>query len=218
LKAHLLFIDTEATGLPDKWDKPYSAVNNWPSALQVSWIICDREGNEIKCEDHYINNNDRKISRAAYKINGLTADFLQQHGKDRTGVFALLAADIQQYDPVIIGHFIELDQKVLGADAFRAGSESPLEHSPLYCTMRATRHLVQNPCKKYLTLGELYELLLHQPLSGQHNALNDARATADCFFELVARKEINEASIEYQDAHEQVNPSVVFKERFGQLW
>jgi len=54
VKPYLLFIDTETTAVPKRWDLPYSDTGNWPSAVQVSWIICTEDGAEIKKEDRYI--------------------------------------------------------------------------------------------------------------------------------------------------------------------
>ncbi|HJY14315.1 MAG TPA: hypothetical protein VJ304_16080, partial [Flavobacterium sp.] len=62
MKKYLLFIDTETTGIPKRWDLPYSETNNWPSAIQVSWIIYDENDGEIKRENCYIDVDDLKIS------------------------------------------------------------------------------------------------------------------------------------------------------------
>lgn len=44
LKDYLLFIDTEATGLPKKWNLPYNTPGNWPDAVQISWLLYTKEG------------------------------------------------------------------------------------------------------------------------------------------------------------------------------
>jgi DNA polymerase-3 subunit epsilon len=53
LNDYLLFIDTEASGLPLKWNLPYNADENWPHALQVSWLIYDKYNTLVKQQDHY---------------------------------------------------------------------------------------------------------------------------------------------------------------------
>lgn len=190
MKEFLLFIDTEATGLPKKWYLPYNVPGNWPNAVQVSWVIYSREGEKIKEQNYYISNNDFEISETAFRIHGLNKNFLQQNGIPRKHLLAMLSADLHQYQPMIVGHFTELDYHNIGADYFREAIGNPMENLPTFCIMIASKHLQQNPRCKYLRLGDLYELLFKKPLLHQHNAMADASATADCFFELVKRNEI----------------------------
>ncbi len=201
MKDFFLFIDTEASGLPKKWNLPYSTPGNWPHAVQVSWLIYNKAGEKIKEENHYVNNNDFDIAPSALNIHGLTKNFLQQTGMPRRELLAILSNDLMQYKPIIVGHFMELDYRVVGADYFREAMENPMEKLSTFCIMKASKHLQQNPNSRFLRLGNLYELLFKRPLLSQHNALVDASATAECFFELVKRKEITnftQPPIEFQ--------------------
>jgi DNA polymerase-3 subunit epsilon len=181
---YLLFIDTEASGLPLDWTKPYSAPDNWPWALQVSWLVFDREGVKVKEEDHYINAPSATISPDASRIHRLRPDFLQINGKTRATVLRLLQADVLRFDPLLVGHFLQLDVHVLGAEYYREGLDNPLPVLPAYCTMMGSRHLQHNPSLRYLKLTDLCETLFGQPQIHPHDAYWDARATADCYFEL----------------------------------
>lgn len=200
MREFLLFIDTEASGLPKKWDLPYSRHDNWPFTLQISWVIYSRSGTFIKQENHYINEPGITITEEARKIHGITPEHLAIHGKKRQQVMQLLSDDLLLYNPVVIGHFIELDLHLAGVEFHRCGMENTIRKLPAFCTMQASRHLTQLPQEKYLRLGELYELLFHSPLKYQHNSLTDATATALCFFELKYRNEIKEEEIERQQA------------------
>lgn len=195
---NLLFIDTEASGLPKRWNASYSKVNNWPYSVQVSWLIYNSNGNLLKQENHYISDNDFKITPAAQNIHGLTREFLNQHGEPRHQVMELLAEDVNRYHPMMIGHFVELDYHVLSADFFRSGIENPIINLFTFCTMLATKHFIHHPQNKYLRLGDLYEMLFHSPLQYQHDAFNDAKATAECFFELIKEGEIDDELISKQ--------------------
>jgi DNA polymerase-3 subunit epsilon len=195
---NLLFIDTEASGLPKKWNAPYSRANNWPFSVQISWLIYKRDGTLIKKENHYINDKDFKITPAAEEIHGISREFLNQKGEPRYKVLQLLAKDLEIYHPLLIGHFMELDFHVISADYFRSGVENPISNSQTFCTMVATKSLNYHPQSRYLRLGDLYELLFNRPLLHQHNALVDAEATAECFFELLKKGEIDEEYIEKQ--------------------
>jgi len=203
LNEYLLFIDTEATGLPKKWYLPYNVPGNWPNAVQISWVVYSREGEKVKEQNYYISNNDLEITETALRIHGLDKDFLQNNGITRKHLLTILSADLNEYHPMIVGHFTELDYHIIGADYFREAIDNPMENLPTFCIMIASRHLQQNPRCKYLRLGDLYELLFKKPLLHQHNAMVDASATADCFFELVKRNEIKSFT----------QPLIVFQKR-----
>jgi len=200
---YFLFIDTEASGLPENWSLAYANDANWPHAVQIAWTICDENQAEVKRENHFIRNDGFEISKSALKIHGITTDYLQQHGEDRAEVLKLLAADIGRYHPLIVGHFIMLDYHILGAAFYRSGIENPMAKVPVFCTMQASGHIAYNNLGRQLHLSELYVLLFYRELKGQHNALVDAAATAQCFFELLNRGTIDSKMIEQQDAESQ---------------
>jgi DNA polymerase-3 subunit epsilon len=204
---YLLFIDTEASGLPLNWSLPYSYEGNWPQPVQVSWVIYDENRKEIKKENHYIRNDNFNITEAAFAVHHLTTDFLLQHGEKDDEVLKILTKDLETYQPLVVGHFIKLDYYILGAAFFRAGLENPLEHLPVFCTMLASGNLTNNHTGRQLHLGELYTFLFYNELNNQHNALIDAEATAACFFEMQSRGELtsggiiqqNKAAIKWRD-------------------
>lgn len=197
---YLLFIDTEASALPAKWNLPLTAGDNWPHSVQISWIIYDKNRGLVKKENHYIKNEGFTITQSAIDTHGLTPAFLDKHGEPRDEVLQLLCADLGNYRPMVIGHFIRMDYYVLGADMLRANLYNPLTTMPVFCTMVATKHLVWNPLPRQLRLDDLYLYLFNKDLLGQHNAMVDAQATADCFYELFDRGEINDDYIKTQTA------------------
>ncbi|TDW96436.1 DNA polymerase-3 subunit epsilon [Dinghuibacter silviterrae] len=186
----MLFIDTEATGLPLNWELPYSTPGNWPHAIQVSWLVYSREGVKIKEEDHYIHEPGITISPDAARIHRLRRDFLQINGKRRASVLQLLEADLARYEPLLVGHFLNLDLHVLRAEYFREGMSDPTRQLPTYCTMLGSKHLQPNPSLRYLKLGDLCETLFGRAQQHPHDAYWDARTTADCYFELERRGQI----------------------------
>lgn len=198
MRDYLLFLDTEASGLPRKWNLPYSNSANWPSAVQIAWVIYTKDGIMLKKENHYIDDQDIVVKPSAIKIHGITRDYLNEHGENRKTVMQLFADDLKKYQPLILGHFMEFDCHILSADFYRAGIENAMTGLPKFCTMQASSFYVQDPSVDYLRLGELYALLFNATLKNQHNAMADAMATADCFFELVKRGDITDATIEQQ--------------------
>mgnify|MGYP003576635382 CR=1 FL=1 len=198
LKEYLLFLDTEASGLPRKWNVPYSDSANWPSAVQVSWLIYKKNGELVKTANYYICDADIIIDASAIKIHGITRDYLDANGLERTVVMQQLARDMEYYKPLVLGHFAEFDFHVLSADFHRAKIWNPLPALPSFCTMLASSLYVRDPKINHLRLSELYAILFKKKLEDSHNALADAKATAECFFELWRRGDVNDAKIEAQ--------------------
>ncbi|MBW4891632.1 3'-5' exonuclease [Mucilaginibacter sp. HMF5004] len=198
MQQYLLFIDTETSGLPKNWNLPYSDDKNWPHAVQISWIIYTSDQVEVKREDHYIKDDDFEINNEAFKIHGITRSFLNMHGVYRKDVLSSLADDLNKYQPLVVGHFVELDFHITGADFYRTGISQPMDSLQMYCTMLGTTNFLRNPQTRYLKLNQLYSLLFNRQLSNHHNAMVDALATAECFFELVRMGSIDDDKIARQ--------------------
>ena len=201
---YLLFVDTETSGWPKDWRKSYAAEDNWPYVVQVAWIIYDRNGREIKAENHFISNDDFSISPTSQKIHGITREFLRTHGKDREGVLGILSDDLNRYQPLVVGYFTQLDYHVLSAEFYRLGRKSPFTALPLFCVMKAAALYSYFPHRRYLSLDRLYEKLFHTSLVKHHDAYVDAQATARCFFELRQQGRIGERLIAQQQQSETV--------------
>ncbi len=193
-----MFVDTETSGLPKDWKKPYSAVGNWPYIVQLAWVIYTKEGEEVKSENHYIKPLDYGISDISREIHGISDEFLMEHGKTRKEVMQLLHQDLQHYQPLIVGHFMQLDYHMMGLGFYRAGLNNPLLSLPTFCTMQLTNNFYRETGHKYMRLDQLYSRLFGIQLQQQHDALVDATATARCFFELRRKGEITESEVAQQ--------------------
>lgn len=201
LKENILFIDTETSGMPARWDRPLTDGSNWPFTIQVAWIIFDNTGREIKRNSKYIYEVDISIGLDSFKIHGITEDFIRANGSGRKEVLRKLAHDIKKYDPLIVAHFLELDLQVLSADYLRAQLSNPFIHQPVFCTMLKSKAYVLNPSVGYLRLPQLYKHLFKEKPIEIHHAERDAELTASCFFEMQKRGEIAVADFEKQKAH-----------------
>jgi DNA polymerase-3 subunit epsilon len=195
VKNYLLFIDTEASGLPKNWSLPYDSPGNWPYCVQISWLVFTKDGRKIKEENHYIKDNDFTIDASATKVHGITRELLENKGEYRRAVLQSLNEDFTRYDPLAVGHFMQFDLHMLGADYHRAEIENPFQKAATFCTMLGSTHLIKNPAVRFLRLEQLYETQFKKSLENCHDALVDATATAACFFEMMKRGEINEEII-----------------------
>lgn len=191
MQDYFLVLDTETSGLPKKWDVPFDAKNNWPHVLQIAWIIFDKAGNQVKKENHYLKPGKFNITKASLKVHKLDKEFLMHHGKDRKSVFKKFSADIRKYHPLIIAHFVELDYNMVGAEYYRLGLSNPLQKSNLFCTLKASAPYVKNPALEFLKLGVFYKTLFKKKPTQLHNALVDAQLTAEIFFHLLNKNEVN---------------------------
>jgi DNA polymerase-3 subunit epsilon len=194
----LLFVDTETTGLPQRWDKPYSAERNWPHIAQLAWGVYTPEGQLLKAENYYLRVPAGRMQASAVAIHGLTPEFLQEQGQEPRDVLERLRQDLLLYQPLVVGHYLQLDFHVIGAGFHRVGLENPLGALPTLCTMQLTNITPPQHGRRYLRLGELHEQLFHTPMVLQHDAWADAQATADCYFEMQRQHMLTEELIQQQ--------------------
>lgn len=195
---YLLFLDTETSGIPTSLSAPISDLENWPFVIQIAWLIYTTEGQFIKKENLFIYEEDIYIKQSSERIHGITREELKQKGQDRKSVMKVLANDLRQYKPMIIGHFVEFDSKMVQVAFHRSGLKnliSPLKH---FCTMLPSSTYARLPQNTFPKLEELYFGLFLEKLEDTHNALNDAEATAKCYFELIKKGEVMDEIIASQ--------------------
>jgi DNA polymerase III subunit epsilon len=191
--AYWLFIDTETTGLPRKWWRPYSARRPWPYVAQVAWQLYTPDGRLVKEAKHYLRIPAGTMSAGAVAIHGLTPAFLAEEGEEPTAVLERLHSDLHVFRPRVIGYFLQLDFHVLGVAFHRAGLPNLLPELPQFCLMRTTHRSLapdDSQGRRYRRLAELHEELFGEPLRYAHDAYVDTAATARCFFELRRRGEL----------------------------
>jgi len=196
---YILFIDIETSDIPKRWNAPTAKVDKWPFILQIAWIVCEKSGKVISTHDYYIRHKDIPMGEMASLLHGITLELLKQKGEERRIVLNKLASDIELYKPLIVGHFIEFDKRMLEVGFSREELKRNFDHLPKFCTMLVTRRSKDIfGGNSYMRLDEFYQSLFSKPMENQHNALYDAGATKDCFFELVRRGEITDQTIQKQ--------------------
>lgn len=194
---YLLFIDTETSDKPEQWNKRHVKPEKWPFIVQIAWCIYDQSGTMIKKENFFINEADIIISPESEKIHGITKAKLESIGINRRDVLSILTKDLETYQPIIIGHFVEFDLRMLKVAFERIQMENTSNKLPTYCTMSTIRHFDEiQKLYRHLRLEELYEHLFHKKLENQHDAYVDAEATAACFFKMKEDGLIKKCDIE----------------------
>ncbi|WP_258104556.1 3'-5' exonuclease [Marinoscillum sp. MHG1-6] len=188
MKGYLLFVDVETSGMPSSIKSPITRLDKWPYLIQIAWQIYDFERNLIKTENHFVYEEGISIDIESQKIHGITLDELRIKGKPRRLVIERFIADYNYYNPILVGHFVELDHKMLQVAMIRSGLENILADARSFCTMIASKAM--NPFKKgkYLKLEELYNRLFVSKIDRTHDALLDVQATVKCYFQLAEQR------------------------------
>ena len=189
----VLFFDTETTGIPQNYNAPVSNTSNWPRLVQIAWIICDKEGKVLKNKSVLIKPSGFIIPQDATNVHGITTDRAERLGTELRSVLDEFVKDLAKASK-IVGHNIDFDQRVVGAELYRLGMDiSRLMNMPSVCTMKASTRFCAIPDPKgygdykWPRLEELYNKLFGHSFEGAHDAMADIRATKECYYELKRR-------------------------------
>ena len=123
-----IFFDTETTGVPRDYKAPTTDTNNWPRMVQLGWILMDGEGNKLSQKDYIIRPDGYIIPDDAVRIHGITTQRAMEEGRDLAAVVDEFMTDFDQAT-FIVGHNIDFDKKILGAELIRL-------HRPYYLMMQ----------------------------------------------------------------------------------
>jgi DNA polymerase III epsilon subunit-like protein len=184
-----LFFDTETTGLPRSWKAPVTDLSNWPRLVQLAWLSYDAEGNEIGSGDLIVTPDGFEIPPDAARVHGITTARAERDGVPLRAVLSQFAAEIERAK-TLVAHNMSFDEKIVGAEFLRTGNKHILTEKKLICTMEGAKEFcgLMGPYGlKWPKLSELHKKLFNEDFADAHNAANDIRATARCFWELRAR-------------------------------
>ncbi|MCK0144523.1 DNA polymerase III subunit alpha [Arenibacter sp. F26102] len=189
-----LIFDTETTGLPKRWDAPYTDTDNWPRCIQIAWQLHDDMGNLVESQDYLVQPDGFNIPYDAEQIHGISTELAQQKGIPIGDVLEKFNAALSK-TKFVVGQNVGFDLNIMGAEFHRYQVENSLQELPILdtCTEH-TAQLCQIPGGrggkfKLPTLTELHQYLFGEPFGEAHNATADVEATTRCFLELVRKKE-----------------------------
>lgn len=183
-----LIFDTETTGLPKNPNAPLSDLDNWPRMVQLAWQVHDISGKFVHAHNYIIRPENYTIPYSAEKVHGISTEKALKDGHDLNFVLDEFLKDLDN-TRLIVGHNIEFDLSILGAEYLRKGKENLLEKRASLCTkIESTEYCdLRNPGGnlKWPQLPELYRKLFGESFSYAHNASADVNATARAFLELI---------------------------------
>lgn len=186
-----LIFDTETTGLPHNKSAPVEDLDNWPRLVQIAWQLHDQYGKLISTGNHIVKPEGFTIPFNAEKIHGISTARALEVGEDLKEVLDKFTGDVNR-SKVLIGHNIEFDNKIIGAEYLRTESPNILVDFPNIDTSTETVEFCQlkggiGGRLKQPRLIELYEKLFGEGFGDAHDAAYDVDATSKAFFELLKR-------------------------------
>ena len=187
---YYVFFDTETTGLPIDKKAPSSDVDNWPRLVQLSWIITDEKGVRIKEANRIIKPSDFIIPQSSEKLHGISTEKAMKIGRDINDVLTEFMYDIYNKVSFVVGHNVQFDKRVIGAELIRLGKRDSIDYKTDVDTMKISCQYCKIPSGRnnyyrYPTLQELYRTLFGVTFNNAHDAFSDVTATEKCFWELI---------------------------------
>ena len=185
----IIVLDVETIGLPGFTHARATLTDIQPRMVQLSWIVYNGRGEELKRQNHIIYPENFSIPPFNEQYHGISTERAKREGKPLREVINLFLQDLNEAE-YIVGHSIESDVDYIAAEMVRLGMEPVIYEKKKICTMKSSKEFCRinhprRPGFKYPKLSELYEILFGKSFKNQHDAIADAQATADCFWELV---------------------------------
>jgi len=186
-----LIFDTETTGLPHNKTAPVEDLDNWPRLVQIAWQLHDHLGALLSTGNHIVKPDGFTIPFNAERVHGISTARALEVGEDLKEVLDKFTEDVKKAD-VLIGHNIEFDNNIIGAEYLRSNQENLLANAKNIDTSTETVEFCQlqggiGGRLKQPKLIELYEKLFGEPFEDAHDAAYDVDATSKIFFECLKR-------------------------------
>jgi DNA polymerase-3 subunit epsilon len=214
----ILFFDTETSGLPKNWNAPVEQLENWPRLVQIAWQVYDLQGKLIAEEEYVIKPNGFEIPIEASNVHKITTQKAHETGVDLSLILDIFSNVIMDSD-LLVAHNYSFDYSIIGAELLRNGLENTLINKDNICTMKSSTDFckISGPFgNKWPKLEELYDILFNETFNA-HDALDDIRATARCFWELQKKNIIKITSSKEIEVHKTSNAIVKSEITFSKV-
>jgi DNA polymerase-3 subunit alpha len=183
-----IIFDTETTGLPQNYNAPLTDFANWPRVVQIAWQLHDERGALLSHHNFIVRPDGFTIPFNSERIHGISTALAMELGRPLTEVLDIFAADVAK-SSYLVGHNIEFDINILGAEFLRLGADNILAGRKFIDTKDVSTEYCAIPGGKggkfkWPTLTELHQKLFGEGFNDAHDAAFDVDATSRCFFGL----------------------------------
>ena len=188
----ILFFDTETTGLPKNWKAPVEQLDNWPRLVQIAWQVYNSNGDLLEEHEYVIKPIGFTIPSEASAVHKITTEKALETGVDLLTILKVFSSSVKSCG-LMVAHNYSYDYNIMGSELLRNGLENSLKDKEHICTVKASTEFCKIPGPygyKWPKLEELYDILFGESFNA-HNALDDIKATARCFWALRDKKIIN---------------------------
>lgn len=189
-----LIFDTETCGLPPNKADYKTDFDKFPHIVQLAWYF------NGEYHDYIIKPEGWTIPEEAANIHGITTEIALEKGVEMATVLFKFIEHCSEAEK-LIGFKIYFDTSVIKAnlrrefgllDPITYDSDVYLDKSKRIDLMTKTIKFVgtkqENGSGKFPSLVELHTKLFRESFESAHNALNDVKATKECFEELIRLK------------------------------
>ena len=168
-----LIFDTETTGKIENWKAEVTEIDSFPRVVQLAWQLHDYKGELIEVKNYIIKPDGYTIPFNAEKIHGISTERAEKLGMPIEFVMDEFKKALEETD-FAVGHNIEFDMKVMGAEYTRAERDDGLMKKKTLDTMKSSTNFCQLPggrgkSFKFPTLSELNEKLFGEKIDNAHN-------------------------------------------------
>ncbi len=168
-----------------RWKLPHGH-RDQPRVVQLAAILADADGGVIDQFCHLVQ-CDVPIPPGAAKVHGITNEMVMKNGTNPDTVLDAFETLLEQAD-LYACHNLNFDLAIILAMYAQQNRYCPLQRMDSFCTMKAYTNVCCIPGKngknKWPSLQEAYRHAFARDFSGAHNALADAKATMEIFFQL----------------------------------
>jgi len=120
-----LIFDTETTGIPRNKTAPLTDFDNWPRVVQLAWQLHGPTGKLLNRGNLIIRPEGFDIPFRAQQVHGISTARAMEEGQELDQVLDLFTKDLNQAK-LIVGHNIEFDINIIGAELLRKSRTTDL--------------------------------------------------------------------------------------------
>jgi len=197
MKAQIIFISIDTTGLPIKNNKEYYNPSDLVKydcsrIVKISWEIYDLSKKKISTNNFVVKAEDFTIKNSPY--HSITPEISSNEGIPIRHILDKLEEDID-LSKLIVSHCYEFCKKVLQSEAYRSGKLNlvkKLETKDNICTGLSNVNTLKLQFDKSYSSGykiprldELYFYCFKKPLEVKHDSSYNVEIISKCFFSLV---------------------------------